>query len=171
MAGFTRTALYALTAAQTVGGAVWAMRQGKAARAEGDFAARQQSINAALAAMQANDALARGEEDVSRLKGETKQLQGAQRTAIAAAGIDASVGSAAEILRDTNYLGELDALTIRNNARREAWGFQVDEMNARRTGAMAKQAGKNAEKGAMWQAGSTLLTGAAQMYGMRRQRR
>ena len=37
---------------------------------------------------------------------------------------------ALDILADTAEIGELDALTIENNAKREAWGFEIEGMNA-----------------------------------------
>lgn len=77
------------------------------------------------------------------------QAVGTQRSAQAANGIDVNSGSAAQLQDDTAMLGELDALTIQNNAAREAYGYRVqakqDILNASQT----VQNGKTAAKGSI----------------------
>ena len=53
------------------------------------------------------------------------QAIGTQRSVQAANGIDVNSGSSAQLQDDTAMLGELDALTIQNNAAREAYGYRV----------------------------------------------
>ena len=77
------------------------------------------------------------------------QAVGTQRSVQAANGIDVNSGSAAQLQDDTAMLGELDALTIQNNAAREAYGYRVqakqDILNASQT----VQNGKTAAKGSI----------------------
>lgn len=89
---------------------------------------------------------------------QVKGFLGAQRASIAASGIEAS-GSALRVLSDTSAQGELNALTIRNNAARQAFGYKVQALNATAGGQLALM-------GSQYNAISTLLGGAAQGYGM-----
>ena len=50
---------------------------------------------------------------------------------MAANGVDLSSGSPLDILGDTAMYGELDALTIRSNAEREAYGYRVQSRRRR----------------------------------------
>lgn len=101
-----------------------AMQQSKAAKAQADYSSAVARNNQTIANWNAADALARGqkEEDAMRLK--TAQLKGTQRASMAARGLDISEGSSLNILSDTDYMGEQDALTVRGNAKREAWAYQ-----------------------------------------------
>ena len=55
---------------------------------------------------------------------------------------------------DPAAIGEQDALTIRANAARQAWGYKVEANNYRNEGRVAKATGRNAAAG-------TYLTTAA----------
>lgn len=85
--------------------------------------------NAKFARMRADDAIARGQtaEDTQRLK--TAQLKGKQRALLAAHGVALDEGSPLNILNDTDYMGEHDALVIRDNAAREAWALKQQASN------------------------------------------
>jgi hypothetical protein len=66
-------------------------------------------------------------------------------------------------------MGELDALTIRNNAAREAWGYRVQATNYRQSASLTKMAAKNQASSIRNQGWTTLLTSGLQigasMYG------
>ncbi len=71
-------------------------------------------------------------------------------------------------------LGELDALTIRSNARREAWGYQVNAEDLKRRGEIARKEGVYLEKAGNAQgnaqyinAGSTVIGGASSIMATR----
>lgn len=57
-----------------------------------------------------------------RLK--TASMMGDQRAALAANGVDVGQGSAAEILASSKFMGERDALMIRDEGARRAWALQ-----------------------------------------------
>lgn len=124
----------------------------------GDYNAALAEQNAKVAGIQAQDALTRGTAEESRYRGQVSKLMGRQRAAIGSSGIEAS-GSALDILADTARTGELDALTIRNNAAREAWGYRVQAVNSRAQGKIDKFSSRVGALG-------TLLTGGAQAYGI-----
>lgn len=129
-------------------GAVGAIQQGNAAAASAKYQAQVNENNAILAQRNAEDARKRGavEEDEHRRK--VAALQGRQTAVMAANGLDVTSGSPLDILADTGQMGELDALTIRNNSEREALGYQAQGMNFkaeanldRMRGSAAKTAG------------------------------
>ena len=98
-----------------------------------------------------------GQQAEARTRQKGKKVVGAQRAAQAAQGIRLGSGSARDIAMETQDITELDALTIRNNASREALGFRTKAIE---TGAR----GKAAFKRGIGQAGQTLLTGGIRAY-------
>lgn len=74
---------------------------------------------------------------------------------MAANNIDSSSGSALDLIGETAQFGEEDALSIRANAAREAWGYKVGANDSRNQAKLTKAAGKN-------KATATLLSTAAQ---------
>lgn len=116
--------------------------------------------NAQIADWQAQDALDRGKDEAAKHRSAVRRMVGSQRARLAAQGIDIESGSALDLQLDTARLGELDALTIENNAAREAWGYRVQAQDYRTRGAIARYEGKQAAVG-------TLLTTGGKAYGMR----
>jgi len=170
------------------------LRAGKAAQEAGDFNAaatineadynaRVATYNAKVAELQAQDAIARGQIAESTARASTASKVGAIRADYGAQGVNVDVGSPAEVVRSVASGGALDAMTVRLNAAREAWGFSVqaasersqseairqkgsvDAWNAKTQGNVARSAGRN-------QAAATILGGAGQLirerYGARR---
>src|SRR5262245_53626432 len=113
-------------------GAHAAKRQGELEQDTANDQARLLEDNATLAEQQAQDAIARGAESEERFRQGVATIIGSQRAASAAANLDVNFGSALDIQHDAAYLGELDALTIRSNAAREAWGYRVDAGDLRK---------------------------------------
>lgn len=138
-------ALPALMAVQAVTGAYSSYQQGKAQR-------HISKANERMYEMQARDALNRGHEAEGISRQKTKKLIGRQRVSLAAQGIRLDSGSALDVQMEAGDIGELDALTIKNNALREAFGFQSEARNTSMQGRLAYQGAKN-------DAMTTLLTG------------
>jgi hypothetical protein len=135
-----------------------AYQKSKATRSAYEYQAAVNQNNATLAEWQAQDALQRGarSEQTQRLK--TAQLRGTQRARLAANGVALDEGSPLALLQDTDYMGELDANTIRDNAGKEAWGARIQGGNYSRDASMLSD---RADAESPWgAAGSTLLTGA-----------
>lgn len=116
-------------------GAVGSYEQGK-------YLDKVSKVNAGISMRASRDALKRGYIEADEQRQETRQVIGAQRAAFAANGIDVNDGSAAIVQDDTAALGELDALTLMNNAAREAYGYRVQAMDQRQQGKLAKYQGK-----------------------------
>lgn len=179
MAAFTTLAIIAIAGVAVA--AYQQHQQGEAAAAAGEHQqqaansqADLQDYNAQIADLQAKDATARGALAESNYRSEVRGVIGQQRTLIAANNIDVSFGSAVDVQADAAYLGELDALTIRTNAAREAWGYQVQATDLRRRGRIARDegvyleaAGQQNRVTANWQAASTVLGGTSSLLSQR----
>ncbi len=169
MAGLSTLALLSLTAASTASQFATQRQQANALERQGEYERELYARNAALAEAQAQDAIARGHEAELRLRRRVRQMIGSQRAALAAQGVEVNADTAADIQRETGFLGELDALTIRNNARREAFGFRVQAADLAARGELAQFAAANQAAALRTESLGTLLTGTAQTYGILRQ--
>jgi hypothetical protein len=119
------------------------------ARQQGAFQAAMAEQNAAYKEAAAQDAEKRGAVEADRYRRQVGQFIGSQRTGFAANGIDVNSGTASEIQDDTAAFGEFDALTIANNAAREAWGYRVGAQNDLMNGRMAQSNAKSAATGSI----------------------
>jgi hypothetical protein len=137
-----------------------------AADTQGKFEAGILRQNADFSDQQAADAVARGQIDEGRQRLDTKQRLGASKAALAAQGVDVGYGSALDVQSSEAQLGELDALTIRNSAAREAWGYKVQGLGYRQQAKLAELGGINQGAALRSNATSTLLTGAVNTYGL-----
>lgn len=101
-----------------------AMDQAEAQRNQYNYQAQVARNNATMAEYQARDVLERGQREEQNRRLKTAAMFGDQRAQLAANGVDLGEGSATELLTTTKFMGENDALTIRNNAARDAWGYR-----------------------------------------------
>lgn len=163
MAALSTMALLAVSAAQTAGKFADQRRAASAAERQGNYEGDLLEQNAGLADIQAQDTLARGREDEGRQRRSNRQLAGSQRAALAASGVDINSGSAQDVVDSDAALGEFDAMTIRNNAARQAWGYQVQAADYRRNAAMARAGGHETTRSLRNGSVTTLLTGAADL--------
>lgn len=154
-----------------------AKRAGEKGQEAANSAAELEDFNANVAGLQAADAIARGAEDESRFRTQVRGAIGAQRVGFAAANVDVNFGSAVDVQADAALLGELDALTIRTNTAREAWGYKVQETDLRKRGEITRKegvniaaAGRQSNTAAKWGATASLLGTAGSLiaakYGM-----
>lgn len=150
-------------AASVIGTGVSAVGQvqaGKAAQAAGDYNAAVARNNQIVAEQQAADAQRRGEVAETEQRRKVRMLAGSQRAALGASGVQLDAGTPLDLLGDTAAMGELDALTIRNNAEREAYGYRVQGVNFGAEAGLQTMRGNNAMSGALMSAGGTVLSGA-----------
>ena len=116
--------------------------------------ARQQGE---IGAYQSADAMQRGTAEEMRYRRSIGKLLGAQKNEIGARNVERR-GSALDLLEDSAMIGEEDAVNIRNDAARQAWGYRV---NANEQARITNQAGTNARNAGVGSA----LTSGAQAYG------
>jgi hypothetical protein len=155
--------LLALTAAQGVMNFSANRKAAANARAQGEYEGNVLEQNADLADLAAADATARGITDENQVRGTVRKVLGSQRAAYAAQGIDLSSGSVGDVAADTALMGELDALTIRNNAMREAWGYKVEAAQTRDKAKYARQAGRQGQSAGNMAAVGSLLTAGSEI--------
>lgn len=124
----------------------------------GNAAQAQANENARLLDLQATDAITRGNEAERRYRLGTTQFISSQRAGFAGQGVDVNSGSAAATQAESAGLGELDALTIRTNAAREAYGFNVRAIDTRRQGRNASTEGNQAAISTILGSGADYLT-------------
>jgi hypothetical protein len=78
--------------------------------------------NAKYLEWEAQDALKLGQREEQGVRMRTAGMKSDQTASLAARGLDIGAGSALRMLTDTDFMGEIDALTVRDDARRAAWG-------------------------------------------------
>lgn len=151
---------------QLAGGAVsaaGAYRNSQGAKTAYGAQAQVNDNNAQIARWQADDAIARGNQEASRMRVKTNQLKGTQRAHMAANGVDLGVGSALSILTDTDQFGEIDAGTIKDNAAREAWAIRNQAQNFASEADLMRS---RADAESPWMAaGTSMLTAAGKVAG------
>lgn len=150
------------TIAASAVSAYGAIQSGNAAKNQAEYQAAVDRDNQQRAEWQAKDALDRGAEAERQQRLKVQSALGSQRAAMAANGVDLSSGSPLDILGDTAMYGEMDALTIRSNAEREAYGYRVQSQNFATNAQLSQMRGSSAQTAGAIGAGSTLLTGAGQ---------
>lgn len=156
--------MMALTIGSTIMGAAGQIQQGQAAAAANRYNAQIAEMNATLAERRARDAVDRGAVEEQRKRQQVAQIRGQQTAAMAANGVDLTFGSPLDTIVDTAVLGELDALTIRSNAYREAYDYRVDAVNKRAGAQLDRMKADSAETGGYLAAMGTVLTGAGKGY-------
>lgn len=126
---------------------------------QGNAAAQMGKVQAQIARDQAEDAVQRGQVEEDRARRNVARMMGTQRATLGSQLVEMDSGSASDLLADTAQLGELDALTIRNNAQREAYGYESKARVARYEGDQAKKASYfNAAGSLLGGVGGTLVS-------------
>lgn len=94
-----------------------------------DISQRQRAINDRILQGQASDTLNQGDLDAAGSVQRARQIVGGQRGAFAGSGVDVNAGSAGLLANETGTLGALDAITIKNNASKQAMGINMERQN------------------------------------------
>lgn len=150
-----------IAAAGLVFSVIGSMDAASAAKDTANYNAQVEANNKITSDRQSENAIRRGELDETRHRISVNQTKGAQRSALAAQGLDLQDGSALDTVLDTAEFGELDALIIRNNAENEAYGYTVQGNNSQNSANLYKNQASNISP---LRAGvGTALTGAGKI--------
>lgn len=134
-----------------------------AAQAQAVYQSQVARQNEELMRRQAADATQRGQVAEENRRRLTAQQLGQQTAGLAAQGTDLD-GSPTDILGDTAAAGELDAQTIRANAAREAYGYQVQGLGYGSTATLEATRALNSTYTPNYLgAGASLLAGASSL--------
>lgn len=134
----------------------------KESKARKDAAKYQAAVarnNAIISERQGDDRRARGKQEERNFRKQLSQLKGKQRSIYAGAGVTVDEDTPLDVLGQSAELGELDAMAIRNNAEREAYGFEVQGFNHMAQSELFKSKAGNINP--LFNAFSTALTGAS----------
>ena len=137
------TGLEVLAATALAGQVFSSVSGAKAENEANEYNARLQLRNAEIAKTQAADAEARGEISERQHRLQVADLKGRQRSALASSGVVVDEGSALDVIKDTAFFGEQDALTIRHNAALEAYGLRTQAENLRAQSGLIKSRKRN----------------------------
>jgi hypothetical protein len=139
--------------------AMGAYSNSKNARTAYEAQAQVARNNATVAGWQAEDALKRGDKAAMRVRMQGNQTKGAQRAALAASGVDLGMGSALNILADTDYFTDVDAQTTLDNASKEAWAIRQQAAGFNAEASLLKS--RADAESPLYAATGSLLTGAS----------
>lgn len=155
-----------LTIAATAVSAAGTLYSGNAARNEALYSAGVARNNATQARNNAADAESRGRDEQVRRGQAVAQARSAQTAAAAANGLDTTFGSAADVVADTTKGGLIDQGIIRENAAREATGFEIQAQNYDEQGKAYKRQARDIAVSTVLKTAGTVLGGASQIKGM-----
>lgn len=142
-----------------LGSAIQGFFEGDAIKEKAQVQKSQANLNAKFIENQAKDAILRGDRDAREYDNKVSQIVGRQRTGFAAQNVVVESGTAQEVQESTFKQGELDILTIQNNAYREAWGFRSQAEQVRSGVDVATAGASNRANSAI--AGGFIQTGAS----------
>jgi hypothetical protein len=166
MGGLTRMLSSPMTG--SVAGGIGDLVEGFAGGKAADFQAQIARNNAQIARFNAAGATQAGEQAAFSSMLRTRDIVGRTKAAQAASGIDVNSGSAVSVQASERMFGMLDALTIRSNAARAAYGYQAEAGNEIARSKMLKQRGKMARISGLMDASGTILEGASSVDRQRR---
>lgn len=146
-----------LTIISTVISGLGSIAQGNAAADSAKYNAQVQSNNAQIALQNATLAGQKGAANAAIEQQKTRATVGAIKAAQAANGIDLSSGSAVDVRSSAAELGQLNAITVRSNAAREAYGYQTQSSSHMAQSQLDRQEAKYDAASGYLEAGGTLL--------------
>lgn len=151
----------AASAASSVVSAFGSIFSGQAQQSAANYNAQIQLKNAQQAKINSQIAAQAGNAQVESQGFRNRAMAGSIKASEGASGIDVNSGSFSDVQRSQRELGQLDALTIRSNATREAYGYATQAQSYQEKAALEKAQGENAVTGSYINAGSSLLNGAS----------
>lgn len=129
-----------------------------AQKKQGDYQRFIADINANLAEKQAAEIEARGSEESLEYMKKVRGMVGTQKARAAASGVVVGAGSSAQVMEETMEQGGLDAMRIKSNAYKEAYGVRMNAISGRAQGQFNQIASRN-------EANATLLAGGMKAAG------
>lgn len=123
-----------------------AYQKGRMAVIQGDYQAQQAEFNAELLAVQREDILDISEDVAQERQKRIGQMLGVQKTTMAARGIEVDGELADLIASEERRIGAEDILAIKTNARKQAFGIELQEQDLKAQARFARIRGKSARK-------------------------
>lgn len=159
--GFAAPVMLAMGVAGAGISAAGAIEQGRAAQANALYQAQVARNNAIIAGQNESWTQASGAAQEAAQGMKTRALVGRTKAAFGANNIDVNSGSANKTVAATEEMGDLDAMTIRSNTARAAYGYAVQgESDTAQSKLLTTEAPQLAEAGDISGLG-TFLSGAS----------
>lgn len=115
--------------------------------------------NALIHGRNSDQALVEGQSEESRHRYKTAQLVGAQKAAQAANGVDVAFGSPVDVRTESATMGDYDALMIRYNSAKDAYGERLKAADSLAEAKMQRAAGRFALAKSFIGAASSIVGG------------
>ncbi len=156
--GLETIALAASLGSAAISG-IGAIQQGNAASASAGYNAQIAANNAKIAKQNAGFAGAEGEYNVGAQGARTAAQVGTTLANQGASGIDVNSGSAVSVRESEAKVGMLNALNIRSEAARKAYGYQTEGVSDTAQSQLDKSQAASAKTGGYLSAAGTVLGG------------
>lgn len=141
--------------------AIGSLYQAGASYASANAAASVANANARMATAKGEAVMRKSTWEERRIRTASRKVQGSQRSALAASGVDPNTGSALDVQADTAYQAAEDVAMTHYNAELQKWGFDIEAANYKAQAQSHKQQGTSALIGGVIGAGSSILTGGS----------
>lgn len=135
--------------------------QGQATANNAAYQAQVAANNAKIAKQNEELEVESGEISAANSEMKTRARVGATLAGQGASGVDVNSGSFVGVRAGEAELGELDALTIRSNAARRAYGYAVQATQDTAQSGLLETESAQAKKAAPWTAAASLLSSAS----------
>lgn len=151
----------AASVGQGIFGAMGAMQQGEAQGQMYGYQAAVARNNAIIAKQNADYSLATGEQKAMISGMKSRQEIGSAIARMGASGVAVGQGSSKDVLESAGKIAMMDQSIIRNNAAREAYGYEVAASGAMAQAGAYEAAGANARQAGGINALSSILGSAS----------
>lgn len=160
MAGPIGAASMGLSLGGSIIGAEGAALSGKAKQQMYNYQAGLAEFRKRIALQNRDYALQVGEDQTARYGLKARQEIGTIRARQGASGIDVGSGSPVQVRGSQRQIAQMDMATIRNNAARRAYGYEVEAATEEAQAGMYTSAAKWAKVGSEFDVASSLISGA-----------
>lgn len=141
-------------------GGIGAIQQSQASASAAGFNAKVAAQNAQIATQNANYSGAEGEQNIAASGAKTRAQIGATIANQGASGVDVNSGSAVNVRESEAKLGMLNALNIRSQAARQAYGYETQASGFEGQSRLDRSEQSNDKVSGYLNAGATVLGGA-----------
>lgn len=141
-------------------GAFGAIKQGESSAASAKYNSEVQQTNAQIAKQNADFVGQEANANLAASQQKTRAEAGAIRANQAASGIDVGSGSAEDVQESAKETGQLNAINIRADAVRKAYGYQTQETSDEAQSELDQSEAKNDETSGIIGGATTALGGA-----------
>lgn len=142
-------------------GAMGAIQQGQSQAAAAGYNAKVAANNAQIATENANFVGAEGEQNVASAGAKTKATVAAITANQGASGVNINTGSSVDVRESAAKVGMLNALNVRSEAARKAYGYQTEAASDTAQSQLLRSQQKAAKTAGFLNAGATILGGVS----------